>query len=102
MTLAENVYALISQVPKGKVTTYKSIAEKLGMKGYQAIGQVLRCNPNAPTVPCHRVISSSGSIGGFKGEVSGKEIEEKVLLLRSEGVIVVDGRIDLAKFGFRW
>ena len=98
--LAEQVYQLCKQVPKGKVTTYKELGSVLGMKGYQAIGQVLKKNPYAPVVPCHRVVRSDGSLGGFKGCMQGKEIVEKERLLKKEGVIIKENKIDLQQFGF--
>ena len=100
VSFAEKVYSLCKQIPKGKVTTYKEIAAKLDMRGYQAIGQVLRCNPYAPNVPCHRVIKSDGSLGGFFGKVNGKEILRKQIMLEKEGIIVNENKIDLNKFGY--
>ncbi len=97
---ARSVYGLCSQIPKGKVTTYKAIANQLGIKSSQAVGQALRCNPYAPKVPCHRVVSSTGSLGGFKGKTFGKEMDEKISLLQSEGVVISSGKIDLEKYGF--
>ncbi len=96
----KEVYDLICSVPKGKVTTYKGVAEQLGIRSAQAIGQALKCNPYAPDVPCHRVIASSGRIGGFKGQKTGKEVNEKIALLRKEGVVVKENGIDLEKYGF--
>jgi methylated-DNA-[protein]-cysteine S-methyltransferase len=84
------VYRACSQIPKGKVTTYKLLAEALGIKSSQAIGQALKRNPYAPEVPCHRVVASDGTIGGFMGKVDGAEIAKKIRLLESEGV-VLDG-----------
>ena len=78
MSLAEKVYLKLREVPRGKVTTYKWLAEVAGSKGYQAIGQILKRNSDAPRTPCHRVVSSNGKIGGFWGEMSGKRIEEKL------------------------
>jgi len=98
---AEKVYALCKKIPKGKVTTYRDIAMALNCKAYQAVGQVLKCNSYAPIVPCHRVIKSDGSIGGFKGKVNGKEIEEKIRLLREEGIEVKDNKVNLNKYGLR-
>ena len=92
---SERVYRLCKQIPKGKVTTYKAIAGKLEVKAYRAVGQALRNNPSAPEVPCHRVISSDGSLGGFKGELGNKE---KIYMLEREGVEIVNYRIDLDKF----
>ncbi len=100
LTFAERAYALCRTVPAGKVTTYKEMARALGTKGYQAIGQALRCNPYAPKVPCHRVVKSDGSLGGFKGKKSGGEIEEKIMLLEKEGVMIVKGKIDLEKYTY--
>ncbi|MDP3728262.1 MAG: MGMT family protein [bacterium] len=95
--LAEQVYALCKQIPKGKVTSYKTIANKLNTKAYQAIGQALKKNPYAE-VPCHRVISSTGHLHGFKGKRSGKALKEKELLLKSEGIEIKKGKIDLSNY----
>jgi len=83
---ANKVYKLTKQIPKGKISTYKAIAEPLNTKAYQAVGQALRNNPYAPIVPCHRVISSNGTMGGFNGKTSGKEIQTKKQLLKKEGI----------------
>lgn len=98
---AEKVYAVCRKIPKGKVTTYGEIGKVLGTTGYQAIGRALRCSPGMPQVPCHRVVKSDGSIGGFKGKKEGKEIEEKIRLLEKEGVKVVERKVDLEKYSFR-
>ncbi len=100
MSLAEQVYLKLREVPRGKVTTYKWLAEVAGSKGYQAIGQILKRNSDAPRTPCHRVVSSNGKIGGFWGEMSGKRIEEKIRMLEQEGVEVKKGVIDLEQYGF--
>lgn len=98
VTFAEQVYALVRQVPKGKVTTYKELAHALDSGAYRAVGQVLRCNPYAPHVPCHRVVASDGTLGGFNGAKSGPDIQRKIALLHSEGVTINDGKVvDFAK-----
>ena len=66
MNFSQQVYQLCKQIPKGKVTTYKVLAEKLGTRAYRAIGQVLKRNPYAPIVLCHRVVLNNGFLGGFK------------------------------------
>jgi methylated-DNA-[protein]-cysteine S-methyltransferase len=91
--LARRCYVLLSTVPKGKVTTYKALADALGTKSYRAVGQFMRHNPYAPTVPCHRVVASDGRIGGFKGKSTGLTIDEKIRMLKDEGVEVEDGMI---------
>jgi methylated-DNA-[protein]-cysteine S-methyltransferase len=89
----EEVYAALRKVPAGKVITYAGLADMVGSKAFRAVGMAMRCNPYAPEVPCHRVVCSNGSLGGFKGKTSGKEINEKIALLASESVLVVDGKI---------
>jgi methylated-DNA-[protein]-cysteine S-methyltransferase len=98
MTFAEKVYEQLRQVPKGKVTTYKNLATALGTKAYRAVGSALKNNPDAPQVPCHRVVRSDGKVGGFMGLVSGEEVAKKIVMLRNEGVEIVGGRIDLEKY----
>ena len=89
----EKVYLKCSQIPKGKVTTYKLLAESLGIKSSQAVGQALKVNPYAPKVPCHCVVASNGTIGGFFGQTEGSEIQRKIKLLASEGVVVEENKI---------
>ncbi|KAI7860328.1 6-O-methylguanine DNA methyltransferase [Circinella umbellata] len=61
------VYDLCSQIPRGQVSTYKAISDALN-GGPRAVGQALRINPFCPLpIPCHRVIASDMSIGGFSG-----------------------------------
>jgi methylated-DNA-[protein]-cysteine S-methyltransferase len=76
----------LCQVPKGKVTTYKYLAMKINCGSQQAVGQALRRNPYAPTVPCHRVVSHSLGLGGFGGARDGPKLEKKRKLLEEEGV----------------
>ncbi|HEX9817401.1 MAG TPA: MGMT family protein [Patescibacteria group bacterium] len=90
---SQRVYELTRRVPKGRVTTYKLLAEALGSRAYRAVGQVMRCNPYAPAVPCHRVVASDGTLGGFHGSKSDQELARKTRLLHAEGVIVVNQHI---------
>jgi methylated-DNA-[protein]-cysteine S-methyltransferase len=83
----------MATIPRGKVTTYRFIAKKLKTNAYRAVGNACRNNPYAPRVPCHRVVKSDGTIGGFAGKTSGKTVQKKVELLRREGVQVKDGKI---------
>jgi methylated-DNA-[protein]-cysteine S-methyltransferase len=72
------------KVPRGEVSTYAEIARRIGNpKAVRAVGQALRRNPVPIVVPCHRVISSDGSLGGYGGEMRSKR---KVQLLKIEGV----------------
>src|SRR3989338_3971124 len=86
----QKVYAILKNVPSGYVTTYKEIGKALEKDGnvYRAIGQALNKNPFAPAVPCHRVVCSDGSLGGFAHGSTAK-----IVLLKKEGVAVLDGKI---------
>jgi methylated-DNA-[protein]-cysteine S-methyltransferase len=90
MSFNEKVWAICARVPKGKVTTYAAIARKLGTVAYRAVGNAMNKNPYAPRVPCHRVVGSDGSLTGFAAG-----IEKKKRLLKAEGVIFVNGKVDL-------
>lgn len=82
------VYLALLDVPRGATISYRELGQKIGCKSAQAIGQALKRNPFAPDVPCHRVISSDGSVGGFHGFRDGEMIERKLRLLREEGVFL--------------
>jgi methylated-DNA-[protein]-cysteine S-methyltransferase len=90
---AQRVYDTLLRVPRGRVTTYKDLATAAGTRSYRAVGQALRCNPYAPRVPCHRVIASDGTLGGFNGETKGAALDRKRKLLESEGIRIADRRV---------
>ena len=82
----DRCYSFLRKVPKGRITTYKEIAKALKTRAYQAVGNAMRNNPYAPEVPCHRVVKSDGSIGGFRGKKSGESVSEKINMLKKEGI----------------
>ena len=103
MKFEERVWELMKRIPKGKVTTYALIAKRLNTRAYRAVGNACRRNPYAPVVPCHRVVRSDGTIGGFGGKTSGKTVEKKIQLLGKENVEVRNGRIiDFKKVLFKF
>ena len=74
-----------SKVPRGQVATYAEIAKRIGKpKAVRAVGQALRRNPIPIAVPCHRVIASDGTLGGYAGRMGDGR---KVTLLQLEGVV---------------
>ena len=93
--IRDEVFKIVSKVPKGKVITYKIVAEKAGTSP-RAVGSIMRSNPNPIKIPCHRVVMSNGKIGGYSGSNT-RNIKKKIRLLRSEGVEIKGGRIDLSK-----
>jgi len=92
LDLISLVYELTSQIPQGMVSTYGDIASALGDPvAARMVGEVLSKNPTPITVPCHRVIYSTGRTGWYGGH--GKGAEKKERLLRDEGVRVEDGTV---------
>jgi len=80
------VHEALARIPRGCVTTYRDLASHLGCGSARAVGQALRFNPFAPEVPCHRVIRSDLTPGGYQGEESGAALRRKLDLLQGEGV----------------
>jgi len=58
----------------------------LKSRAYRGVGQAMRKNPYAPEVPWHRVVATSGRIGGFQGKISGTAIHKKIKMLKNEGI----------------
>jgi len=96
-TFNEKCYDLLKKIPSGKVTTYQQIARELGSNASRAVGTAMKKNTNGPVVPCHRVIKSNGEVGFFNG---GEDL--KYELLRSEGIEIINGKIDLEKYLFKF
>lgn len=89
MSLEKKIYKKLLEVPSGKVTTYGELAKAVGMKnGQRAVGQIMNKNPYPALVPCHRVILSSGKVGGY---AYGQKI--KINMLAREGISIRDGKI---------
>jgi len=84
--MKHKVYELVKKIPKGKVTTYKILASLLKTSP-RAIGKILNKNKNKD-VPCHRVVMSNGSVGGYN-----KGIDKKIVLLKKEGLIIKNKKI---------
>jgi methylated-DNA-[protein]-cysteine S-methyltransferase len=98
----QRVYDACSRVPEGWVTTYAELARHIGCGSPRAVGQALRRNPFAPNVPCHRVVKSDLSLGGFSGHTEGPEIDRKRHLLRKEGVLFAEAGSIQASCLFRF
>ena len=80
-----NVLGTACRIPSGQVWTYQRVAEEMGRpKSSRPVGQALGRNPIPIIVPCHRVIASDGSLGGYSG---GSGLNAKRWLLRHEGAL---------------
>ena len=95
----KRIYEAVKKIPRGSVATYGQIAELAGdRKMARAVGNALHNNPDPATIPCHRVVNSKGLLaGGFA--FGGVEVQAR--FLREEGVEVIDGKVDLKRFGIR-
>ena len=80
ISFIEKVHAVVRKIPKGKVLTYKEVAQKAGQPGaYRAVGNILNKNYD-PAIPCHRVVRSDGRLGGYN-----RGAQNKIKILTEEG-----------------
>ena len=78
------VWNYLKKIPPGKVKTYSEVAKSIGKPlAVRAVANAIGKNPLAPQIPCHRVIRSDGSLGGYSGKGG---IKTKRLLLKKEGI----------------
>ncbi len=78
------VWNYLKKIPRGKVKTYSEVAKSIGKPlAVRAVANAIGKNPLAPQIPCHRVIRSDGSLGGYSGKGG---IKTKRLLLKKEGI----------------
>ena len=87
-SFSEKCYEVLKKVPKGKITTYKDLAKAMKSKAYRAVGTLMKKNPHAPKVPCHRVVKNNGEVGEF---ASGNK--NKIKLLKKEGILIKNNKV---------
>lgn len=91
------VNEVVKKIPLGRVSTYASVAKLAGRpKSARAVGSILKKN-YSKDIPCHRVIKSDGSLGGYNG-LGGVD---KSYLLKKEGVFITRSFIDLNKYQWK-
>lgn len=96
---SKRIYEAVKQIPAGHVATYGQIATLAGdSKMARAVGNALHKNPSPETIPCFRVVNSKGELAGAFA-FGGAGIQEQ--LLREDGVEVIDGKVDLERFGMK-
>ena len=82
-TFRDCVLAVVAKIPRGKVLTYREVAERAGSPmAFRAVGNILHKNYDE-RIPCHRVVRSDGTYGGFNRGASAKKTR-----LRKEGVVL--------------
>ena len=80
------IWNYLKKIPKGQVRTYLQVAKAIGKpKSFRAVANAVGKNPYPPQIPCHRVIRSNGSIGGYSGKGG---IKKKMQLLKSENILI--------------
>ncbi len=80
------VWKYLKTIPRGQVRSYSDVAKAINRpKAVRAVANAIGKNPYAPKIPCHRVIRSNGSLGGYSG-LGG--IKKKRKLLISEGILL--------------
>lgn len=78
------VWQALLKIPKGKTITYKDLAKLIGKpKAVRAVANAVGTNQMAPIIPCHRVIRTDGSLGGYSGKGG---VKAKRMLLAKEGI----------------
>ncbi|HZE86845.1 MAG TPA: MGMT family protein [Methylomirabilota bacterium] len=89
----QKIYQLAKQIPKGKVATYGQLAELAGSPGAaRAVGMCMKTNPDAPRIPCHRVVASDGKLVGYS---AGEGVKTKKQMLIDEGIKFVGDKVNL-------
>ena len=99
MNLQQKIFKKLLQVPKGQITTYGELAKAVGLKnGQRVVGRTMNKNPYPVIIPCHRVVMSTGKIGGY---AYGKDIKTK--MLNDEGIEIQNHKIvDLKNIIYRF
>ena len=78
------VWNYLKKIPRGSIKTYSQVAKAIGKPfATRAVANAIGKNPYAPKIPCHRVIRSDGSLGGYSGKGG---IKTKRFLLKKEGI----------------
>lgn len=96
MNFKEKVFFVVKKIPRGKVLTYKKVAELINFpKAARAVGNVLNKNKDFEKIPCHRVVCSNGYVGGY---VFG--VIKKKKLLTKEGILIKNNKINLENYLF--
>lgn len=97
--LSQKVYNYLTMIPKGKVVTYKQIAEYLGNKGLaRVVGSILHKNPDGDKYPCYKVLNSKGELAE-EFVFGGKEIQKE--RLEKDKIKVINNKVDLSVYQWK-
>ena len=89
MKIEEKIYRKLLEVPPGHVTTYSDLAKAINLKnGQRIVGRIMKKNPLPVIIPCHRVVKSDGTVGGYAYGT-----ERKKQILSKEGLKINNNKI---------
>jgi methylated-DNA-[protein]-cysteine S-methyltransferase len=99
LNVQQKIFKKLLEVPKGQITTYGELAKAVGLKnGQRAVGKIMNKNPYPVIIPCHRVVMSTGKVGGY---AYGEHV--KIKMLNDEGIKIKNGKIvDLENIIYRF
>ena len=93
----KRIYEAVKRIPRGKVATYGQVAELAGNKRMcRAVGNALHKNPDPEHIPCYRVVNGKGELAGAFA-FGGEEVQAKLLM--ADGIEVIQGKVNLKKYG---
>ena len=94
---SKRIYEAVKSIPKGMVATYGRVAEMAGDKNMaRAVGNALHKNPDPDNIPCYRVVNAKGELSG---EFAFGGLGAQAKLLKADGIEVINGKVDLKKYG---
>lgn len=97
MNTFDKVYKIVSKIPRGKVSTYGTIAKEIGITNSRVVGYALHVNKDPDNIPCHRVVNKDGKLApGYA--FGGLDIQKK--LLEQEGIAFDNDKVILSKHLF--
>ena len=97
--MKNKVYHYLTTIPTGKVVTYGTFAEHLGNKNLaRTVGNILHVNPDGEKYPCYKVVNVKGQLSE-QYAFGGIDIQKRKL--EAEGIVVVDNKVDLTKYGWK-
>lgn len=100
MSVFKKIYDVVCQIPKGKVATYGTVAQKAGNPRWaRVVGYALHNNPAPGVIPCHRVVNREGRVAE-SFVFGGGDIQRQ--MLKDEGIVFEsDGHINLNIYGWK-
>lgn len=95
---SKRIYEAVKRIPKGKVASYSQVAAMAGNpRMCRAVGNALHHNPDPEHIPCYRVVNAKGELSGAFAFGGADEQEKR---LAADGIPVINGKVDLDKYGY--